>query len=425
MTMNFSTLAVLFSLLLLLLGLGLTVAIDPYIRREHRHIILIIVVLSISLIVQNIGDATIFVNRSSVALRYVFSVYGYTVRPVILILFLSIIQPDGKKWLQWTLAGINAALYCATPFTTLCFSIREADGAWLSGPLWLTCLAVSTILLVELLAQTLFRYREMRKLEHLIPLLIVLSIIVSVVMDLRVGMEAQPVTFLTIAIVVSSVFYYIWLHFQFVRAHERDLMAAQRIQIMMTQIQPHFLFNTIATFKALCRREPEKAADVADKFGLYLRQNLDNLDTTGLIPFDRELQHTRLYAEIEMVRFENVRVDYHIEDRDFALPPLVVQPLVENAIRHGVRVREEGIVRVQTYREAGFHVILIQDNGVGFEPDTIEHLEGHHIGIRNVRERVESMCGGSLTIESRPGGGTAVTICIPQKEDKDESNLRR
>ena len=126
-----------------------------------------------------------------------------------------------------------------------------------------------------------------------------------------------------------------------------------------------------------------------------------------------------------MVRFENVRVDYHIEDRDFALPPLVVQPLVENAIRHGVRVREEGIVRVQTYRESGFHVILIQDNGVGFEPDTIEHLEGHHIGIRNVRERVESMCGGSLTIESRPGGGTAVTICIPQKEGKDESNLRR
>lgn len=152
-------------------------------------------------------------------------------------------------------------------------------------------------------------------------------------------------------------------------------------------------------------------------FGSYLRQNMDTLDTKGLIPFDKELEHTRLYADIEMIRFENVRFEYEIEDRSFTLPPLTVQPLVENAIRHGVCGREEGIVRVQTHRVAGWHVITIQDNGVGFVGSRLGEPEEGHIGIRNVRERVESLCGGSLVLESLPGEGTTVYIRIPGGEE--------
>ena len=185
----------------------------------------------------------------------------------------------------------------------------------------------------------------------------------------------------------------------------------------MKHIQPHFLFNTIATFKALCKKDPEKAGELADKFGTYLRQNLDSIDTTELIPFEKELEHTRLYTEIEMVRFENMRVDYDIEDKDFLLPSLTIQPLVENAIRHGVRIREEGIITVRSYLQAGNHVICIEDNGVGFDPDSIGDDNKQHIGIRNVRERIEMMCGGSLDIDSRIGEGTVVTVRIPQKEE--------
>ena len=185
----------------------------------------------------------------------------------------------------------------------------------------------------------------------------------------------------------------------------------------MTQIQPHFLFNTIATFKALCRKDPEKAGELADKFGTYLRQNLDSIDTTELIPFEKELEHTRLYSEIEMVRFENMCVNYDIEDKDFLIPSLTVQPLVENAIRHGVRIREEGIITVHSYLQAGNHVICIEDNGVGFDPDRIDDDHRQHIGIRNVRDRIEMLCGGSLEISSRMNEGTVVTVRIPQKED--------
>ena len=157
---------------------------------------------------------------------------------------------------------------------------------------------------------------------------------------------------------------------------------------------------------------------MADKFGSYLRQNLDSLGVTGRIPFRRELEHTKLYSDIEMVRFENVRVEYDVNDEDFTVPPLILQPMVENAIRHGVRIRDEGLVRVTVRRGTNCHEIIVSDNGTGFDPERVELLEGSHIGIRNVRERVQTMCGGSVEIDSRPGEGTTVTIRIPEEQEE-------
>ena len=117
-----------------------------------------------------------------------------------------------------------------------------------------------------------------------------------------------------------------------------------------------------------------------------------------------------------ITRFPNIRMEYAIEDRDFSVPPLSVQPLVENAIRHGVRIRREGLVQVSTRREARAHVITVRDNGRGFVPAKLENLDSSHLGIRNVRERVESMCGGTLQIDSAEGEGTVVTIRLPAKE---------
>ena len=155
---------------------------------------------------------------------------------------------------------------------------------------------------------------------------------------------------------------------------------------------------------------------MAEKFGDYLRQNLDSLGIVGGIPFRRELEHTKIYAEIEMVRFENIRVEYDIRDEDFMLPPLTLQPLVENAIRHGVRIREAGVVTVATRRVEGGHEITVRDNGTGFDVAEIDAADSSHIGIRNVRERIEGLCGGCLAVDSRIGAGTTVTITIPARE---------
>ena len=301
-------------------------------------------------------------------------------------------------------------------FSGVCFSI-DAANQFHRGPLGYCCHIVSGVLLVYLVYSTYKECIRVKKIESWLPILNALVIIASVAVDSVVDYHNFPMTFLTIAVVIVALFYYIWLHLQFVRRYEQAIQAEQRIQIMVTQIQPHFLYNTIATFKALCRKDPEKAADVADKFGLYLRQNLDSLDVVGRIPFRRELEHTKLYADIEMARFENIRVEYEIADEDFTIPPLTLQPMVENAIRHGVRIREKGIVRIITRRSQGYHEIIIADNGVGFDVDTLTEEGTRHIGIRNVRERIESMCGGTLEIDSISGTGTTVTIRIPAQKE--------
>ena len=119
-----------------------------------------------------------------------------------------------------------------------------------------------------------------------------------------------------------------------------------------------------------------------------------------------------------IVWFENIRVEYDIDDAAFSLPALTIQPIVENAIRHGVRIREEGIVRVSTRLVDGCHEISISDNGVGYDASSINGGDGMHIGINNVRERIEKLCRGTMTIESVPGKGTTVTFRIPQTEMK-------
>ena len=412
MKMDFNTLAEFFPLLLMLIGLAFTVVIDPYIRREHRQTMLIVAALCLTLIIQNYWDDALTVGPPRQMLRTIVSIYGYAVRPVILILFLYIVQPTGKRWYWWVLAGLNAAVYLTAVFSSVSFWIDQWN-YYHGGPLAPACLITSVILLINLLVQTYRSRRTSGKWDVWIPIFVIVMIVASIWLDYSIKEGQQPISFLTIAIIVGSVFYYIWLHLQFVREHENDLMAAQRIQIMMTQIQPHFLFNALNTIRALYAKDPPLADRTLEDFSSYLRQNLESLSQTDLVPVVKELEHTRLYAEIEALRFPNVRVEYRIEDEGFTIPALTIQPLVENAIRHGVRSRKDGLVTVSTVRESDAHRITVQDNGVGFEPEKTASGEGTHVGIRNVKDRVEQMCGGSMLLQSELGKGTSVTLLIP------------
>ena len=335
---------------------------------------------------------------------------------MILILFLYIVKDEKEiLWPWWILAGVNAAIYLTALFSPVSFWIDEWS-FFHSGPLASSCIIISAILLAVLLLNAIRSRRRNGKGTLWIPAFVFFLIAASVFLDYNMKEGQQSISFLTIVITVGSVFYYIWLHLQFVREHERDLMAAQRIQIMMSQIQPHFLYNTLSTIQALCDKDPKKASETTGKFAIYLRQNIDTLSQTRRIPFEKEMEHTQIYADIEMIRFPNIRLVRDIQDRDFTVPVLTVQPLVENAIRHGVRIREDGVVEVSTRRTPGFHEITIRDNGRGFDAAEVKDASGSHIGLANVQERIEQMCGGTLAIESRAGEGTTVTIRIPAED---------
>lgn len=404
-------------ILFLLFGLTFTVFNDPYIRREHRKILLLIGVLCASLVVENCWQYALTVGPTKPLERKLVAIYGYSVRPAIIVLIFPIIAPKKRSWPGWILVGINAAVHMTALFSDICFTITETN-IYRGGPLKYFCICASLPLLIQLLYLMIRESRGLRPVDTAMPVLSIVMILVSVWLDIEDDGDSQAITFLTIALSVSCVFYYIWLHLQFVREHEEDLKARQRIRIMTSQIQPHFLYNTLSTIQALCHTDPEKAAGITEDFGAYLRQNLASLNESSLIPFKKELEHTKTYVEIEETRFPNIHVRYHIQDSDFSLPPLTLQPLVENAIRHGVRIREEGIINIITRARDNCHEILIWDNGVGFDTQTLENEDESHIGLRNVRDRVERMCGGTLTVESRIGEGTSVKIILSSPSEK-------
>ena len=375
--------------LMALTGLFLTVLYDPYINRKHRSALLHVIAVCFLLIVQNYAEDWLAAGEPRVLLRTIVAIIGYAARPVAIVLFCTIVTPRKRRW-PWILVIINACVH----LTAL-------------------CLYVSMVLLAYLLYLTFRGYGKKSKGELMIPVIALIIILVGIWMDSAVNSERQPIANLTVAMVISSIFNYIWLHLQFVKEHEDDLKAQQRIRIMMSQIKPHFLFNALNTIRALYSKDPHLADKTIEGFSMYLRQNLESLGQPELIPLSKELEHTRFYAEIEMLQYPSIQVEFRIGDEDLMIPSLTIQPLVENAIRHGVRSREHGLVTVDVQREEGGHRITIADNGVGFDPSAPRSTGRTHIGMDNVRNRVEQMCGGRMTVESEKGKGTTVTLWIP------------
>lgn len=403
--------------LFILIGAVIVVLIDPYIKQRDRKILLLIIISTFILLLQNIADYTFDALIPIPFLRTVVAIIGYSLRPLIILLFCYLVDGKRKYLPLWVLVWTNAAVYLSALFSKISFYITE-DNSFFRGPLNYTCLVISLFMLSYLAYISFKRVSKTRKIESTILLFNLLTVAASLFVSFVVDLNNRAVSDLTMAIEICIVFYYIWLHLQFVREHEQALKAEQRIKIMISQIQPHFLYNTLSTIQALCRTDPEKAFVITERFGTYLRQNIDSLSQSNLIPVKKELEHTKIYAEIEMVRFGNITVEYDTPETDFSVPALSIQPLVENAIRHGVRIRDKGMIKVSTAKTANGFEIVIKDNGTGFDVALIEQADETHIGLNNVRERVQSMCGGTLEIESAENAGTKITIMIPKTNQK-------
>lgn len=201
-------------------------------------------------------------------------------------------------------------------------------------------------------------------------------------------------------------------------AKMNEEMLNSEVSIMISQIQPHFLYNTLASISRLCKVDPLLAQKTTNDFANYLRGNMDSINSKDLIPFEKELEHTTIYLNIEKIRFrERLNVVYDVNTKSFFVPALALQTIVENAVKHGVCKKEEGgTVTIKTYEDDDNWYIQVIDDGVGFKYDEISQLEGNHVGIRNTKLRLEKQCGGVLNIESSINVGTTATIMIPKEK---------
>ncbi|MBR1830479.1 MAG: histidine kinase [Atopobiaceae bacterium] len=196
---------------------------------------------------------------------------------------------------------------------------------------------------------------------------------------------------------------------------EREL-SDSRVQIMVSQIQPHFLYNTLDSIYYLCGKDAMRAREAVSRFADYLRMNVRSLGTTSPVPFTTELDHVLNYIELErMSSDDTIAFEQDIQTTNFMLPALSLQPVVENAVKHGVTKKPEGGTITLRTREYDDHFeVTVEDDGVGFDTSAPEDTSRPHVGMQNVRERLKNMCGGTLEVTSEPGVGTVVTIKVPR-----------
>jgi len=199
--------------------------------------------------------------------------------------------------------------------------------------------------------------------------------------------------------------------------NEKELTQS-KAKLMVSQIQPHFMYNALNSIYYLIEIDPERAQEAVSTFSDYLRQNVNSLRNDAPVLFSQELGHTKAYLSLEKLRFgRKLEIEYNINAQDFVIPALSIQPLVENAVKHGVTQKEDGgTVSISTKDCGDEYVISISDNGVGFKAGELRDNQAHsHVGIENVRSRLETMVCGKLLVDSVPGKGTVCTVIIPKE----------
>lgn len=227
-----------------------------------------------------------------------------------------------------------------------------------------------------------------------------------------------------LASTLTMILIYLMVHVEYVRlldrkraelAESQEKLAESRTALMISQIQPHFLYNSLTAVDQLIRTDPPLARRALADFSTYLRCNLGSLKQNGLIPFADELRHVRAYLDLEQLRYGDcLHVVYDIHAEKFDVPSLSIQPLVENAVQHGLAKKNGGgTVTVWTGEQGDAYVIVIVDDGVGFAHGECRG-DGAHIGLENIRVRLELMCSGTLLVQSEIGRGTRAMVTIPK-----------
>jgi two-component system sensor histidine kinase LytS len=212
------------------------------------------------------------------------------------------------------------------------------------------------------------------------------------------------------------------------REREKNLLVQAELKALQAQINPHFLFNALNTITYYCRKQPETARALLAHLADFYRNSLAK--DTSLVDLDTELKHVDSYVQIERARFQGkLEVTYNIPpDCRCMLPPLILQPIVENAIQHGIySKREGGLVSISACKKDNIVYLTVEDDGVGMTEQEIKNAlipnaERKSIGLSNVDGRLKLLYPGKsgVEIDSRVGGGTKITIPIPAGKEQSE-----
>ena len=302
------------------------------------------------------------------------------------------------------ICSIYILLSVISLFNGMFFSFDE-NGCFVNGPMYGLVRAFDLIVIIIGIFWVMC-YRKILTLRE-ISFLISFNVLPLLSMTLQRFWEPTPQY---MAVTLSLIVIYVLFHGEITRQ-----LADSRISIMLSQIQPHFMHNMLTTIMYMCRTEPEEAEKTVGQFADYLRANMDSLTLKQCIQFETELKHVKTYWSLEEKRFgDKIRAVYDIQENSFMLPSLTIQPIVENAVKHGMRKGKQLTVTIRTYSDVNNCYVEINDDGRGFDVNAFENDGKSHIGIKNVQQRLKMMCGGELMVNSVPDQGTDAVIKIPK-----------
>lgn len=242
--------------------------------------------------------------------------------------------------------------------------------------------------------------------------------------------------FVQVYILIFTVVMIGYLSFEYRSTVARLRISMQQAQdaeiaFLRAQIKPHFLYNSLSVIAAQTAQEPQKAKNLLYALTDYLRGSFHFKTQDGRIPLSEEINTVKAYLAIEQARFENLlRMEYDIEENlDAMVPLLCLQPVVENAVHHGIFKRAEGgSILLRIHRKGDLVVIRVEDNGVGIPRTQLESIrrgDSTGVGLKNIQQRLGTHRGAGLEIESAEGEGTAVTLKIPYEEVCDADYFSR
>ncbi len=334
---------------------------------------------------------------------------------------------EGKEVLRWLASPIygigifSIILLVISQFNGMLYYIDDGN-TYHRGSWFLFVSALYLLVLLLLLSGVVFVRRRISK--DMFPAIVFFTALPLGAVAVQMFYYGLPILNLVLMLGAANIFAAEIRQKTSILEIQEDRIGVQNEEIVnlqtriaLSQIKPHFLYNALNSIYILCGSDLEKGRNAISDLSDYLRMNIGSIESLAPIPFEKEMEHVNTYMSIEKLRFgEDLDFSVITPVTDFLLPALTLQPLVENAVRHGiVPTGREGIILITTRETEQYYIISISDNGMGFDIKSLDTDEGKHIGIRNVRDRLKMQMNASLEISSIPGSGTEVTVRIPKQ----------
>ncbi len=405
-----------FMTLMIISALALIMVVNRKVRIPATNLFAIGIVLLLTITVAETWKESSPLSQT-VTMQTFLSTVVYILRPFIIMLEVIIMLPD-KRFRPFCLipAVINAVIYSTALFGSgLAFRIKN-DLHWVGGPLHYS-IYISQIFYVALLFlfSAIYFKRQKTNLSIIVFGIFVQSVIAAVIENTNfLPGFANPIT----ALCMLEFYIYLSMVYQqqmrnTIAQYKLDI-AKNELLVLRNQIQPHFIYGTLNIIRSLAKRDSKMAVECINSFSKYLRSHIGAIKSDELIPFEEELENAKIYLSLVQIDYmDKAEILYELATTDFMIPPLTLEPLVENAVDHGIS-HNGGTITIATVETESDVVVRVSDDGTASEEEEEYTPVRNGIGLKNTRKRLELQCGGTLSLNITDSGTTA-EITLPKE----------